>query len=71
MPVTLFELHTLWHRASRRHKWRPVGTHWYRPAALELMDGSGLKGGHWILTTGERDPNDNEPEPADEDVQGA
>lgn len=48
-------MHTLWHRASRRHKWRVVGRHEYGPAALALMDG--IRGGEWMLIDDDRDPN--------------
>jgi hypothetical protein len=65
-PAPETPTHTLWHRPSRRHKWRPVGTP--QPSAvraLGLMDGSGLRGGMWMTTTGDRDPNDKpDPDPA-------
>jgi hypothetical protein len=71
VSATLFDVHVLWHRASRRHKWRVVGRAHSGPAALELMDSSGLKGGHWMLTEGDADPNAREPkEPDGDPVQG-
>lgn len=48
----------LWHRPSRRHKWRVVGRAATGAKALALMDGSGHRGGDWILTEGAADPND-------------
>ncbi|HEY1187696.1 MAG TPA: hypothetical protein VGE74_08565 [Gemmata sp.] len=63
MSATLFAVHVLWHREGGRFKWRPVGRAHTGPAALELMDTSGLRGGDWMVTEGEKDPNDREPEP--------
>lgn len=59
---TLFAVHVLWHRESRRHKWRAVGRAHSGPAALVLMDASGFKNGDWILKDDGSDPNDKEPE---------
>ncbi|HEY1186672.1 MAG TPA: hypothetical protein VGE74_03395 [Gemmata sp.] len=67
---TLFAVHVLWHRPDRRHKWRVVGRAHTGPVALELMDTSGRHNGDWMLTEGEKDPNDREPEPPDDAVQG-
>ena len=45
------------YRESRRHKWRVIGSHNYAPAALALMDASGLTGGMWMLIDDGHDPN--------------
>lgn len=61
--VTLFDTpeatpHVLWHRESRRHKWRIVGRAETGPRALALMDTSGHHGGHWMLIDNGSDPNE-------------
>lgn len=48
------EGHTLWHRPSRRYKWRAIGTRATRRELLDLMDWCGFKAGEWML----RDAND-------------
>ena len=62
MPETPTIWHTLWHRESRRHKWRVVGRAAYAPAALALIDASGIRGGMWMLIADEHDPNTKPPE---------
>lgn len=58
MQPTLFdtaeepEPFALWHRASRRHKWRLIGTAATGAKALELMDGAG----DWMLIDAGYDP---------------
>lgn len=51
---------TLWHRPSRRHKWRPVGTGPTQFHALLFMDGAGYHAGHWIVRPVPNDPNEDE-----------
>lgn len=57
-PTPPLGLHVLWHQASRRHKWRVVGSHDYGPTAIGLIGTSGLKGGNWMLIDDGHDPNE-------------
>lgn len=52
--------HVLYHRPSRRHKWREVGRAATGPEALALITASGLRGGMWTKVEGEGDPNAKE-----------
>lgn len=49
--------YALWHRKSRRHKWRVIGTAATSAAAYALMNTAGHKGGNWIVTALPADPN--------------
>lgn len=47
---------TLWHRVSRRHKWRAVGTSNTSAGAYALMPAD-TKNGDWIVKPVGDDPN--------------
>lgn len=49
-------MYTLWHRVSRRHKWRVVGTAATSAAAYALMPAD-TRHGDWIVTADGSDPN--------------
>lgn len=50
--------YALWHRKSRRHKWRVIGTATTSAEAYALIDSAGHKGGNWIVTQLPADPNE-------------
>lgn len=52
-PPETPEPFALWHRASRRHKWRLIGTGPTGAKALELMDGAG----DWMLIDAGYEPH--------------
>ena len=47
----------LWCRQTKRHKWREIGRAATGPAALALMDTSGIHGGSWMRLPLGEDPN--------------
>jgi hypothetical protein len=53
-PAPMSEGLTLWHRPTRRHKWRLVASDADGAKALEF-DASG---GHWYASFDGRDPNE-------------
>lgn len=54
-------VHVLYHRPSRRHKWREVGRSATAAAATALIGTGGLEG-MWYTVEGDRDPNATESE---------
>jgi hypothetical protein len=47
----------LWHRPTRRHKWRVVGHADTGAGAYALIDSTDHHGGHWIVTPRGRSPD--------------
>lgn len=60
LTSTLFPPGTfiLWHRSTRRCKWRVVGGATTGAKALAMQDSSGIKNGEWIVKDDGRDPNE-------------
>jgi len=48
---------TLWHRPTRRHKWKVIGTASTSIAAYALMGATEHRGGNWIVKPVGDDPN--------------